>query len=369
MPRNLTTSLTNASGCSQKNRCPEPWKSSTRAPADPVGEHAARCAGRRRCPRCLAGSASAPRSRRATPGKVVPAAACACQPAGSGGFATRRAKSSSTSASGASAAERVLDEPPQRDLGRERRRLLEEPDRHLGHRHAVGAAGRRAAEHEPVDALGRGDRDLLGDHPAEARADHVRALDAGLVEHLQPRRRPSRAPCTAPAGLSLSPMPRLSNDSTRKRSASARADGLPAPARRSRGPGSAAAARPSPCSSHAILITASPPAGAAAVRGRRTRPMRRRCRPAAKKTTRMKSTPSTKSGCCERRPQDRRQLRDGVRARRASLSRWSSVRVEDAADQRAPARAGAADHDHHEQRQREVRRRSPSGVAPPSSSR
>ena len=32
------------------------------------------------------------------------------------------------------------------------------------------------------------------------------------------------------------------------------------------------------------------------------------------------------------------------------------VRVEDAADDRAPARARAADHDHEQQRQREVRR-------------
>ena len=46
---------------------------------------------------------------------------------------------------------------------------------------------------------GRGERELLRDHPAEARAEDVRALDSGLVEDGARRRRPSARPCTAPA--------------------------------------------------------------------------------------------------------------------------------------------------------------------------
>ena len=69
------------------------------------------------------------------------------------------------------------------------------------------------------------ERELLRDHPAEARPDDVRALDAGLVEHVQQRRRPSRATVYGPGGASLSPMPRLSKRITSKRSASPAATG------------------------------------------------------------------------------------------------------------------------------------------------
>ena len=60
-------------------------------------------------------------------------------------------------------------------------------------------AGCRAGEDEPVDALGMGERELLRDHPAEARSEDVRTLDARLVQdtcsvarHLRGRVRPRR---------------------------------------------------------------------------------------------------------------------------------------------------------------------------------
>ena len=80
--------------------------------------------------------------------------------------------------------QRVLDEPPQRDGGLERRRLGHETERLLGHRARLRPAGRRACEHEPVDAVGISQSELLRDHAAEARAYDVRPVDAGLVEHL-----------------------------------------------------------------------------------------------------------------------------------------------------------------------------------------
>ena len=47
------------------------------------------------------------------------------------------------------------------------------------------ATGSRAGQDEPLDPVGRGERQLLGDHAAEARPEHVGPLDAGLVEDLQ----------------------------------------------------------------------------------------------------------------------------------------------------------------------------------------
>ena len=88
------------------------------------------------------------------------------------------------------------------------------------------------------------DGELLRDHPAEARPEHVRALDARLVEHLQRvaghlrgRVRPCRLVGLADAAV-------VEGDRRRWRAARARDDRIPAPARRSRAPGSAAAAGP-----------------------------------------------------------------------------------------------------------------------------
>ena len=75
--------------------------------------------------------------------------------------------------------------------------------------------------------------------------------------------------------------------------------------------------------------------------------------PGTKKTTRMKSTPSTKSGCWSgvRRTDGSCETACELRGVAQAVV---GIRVEDAAEQRAPARACAADHDHHEQCQREV---------------
>jgi hypothetical protein len=75
--------------------------------------------------------------------------------------------------------EGVLDELAQRRTARH------QPHRLLGHRVGARAAGCRGRQHEPVDALGCRERELLRDHPAEARPDDVRPLHLGLVEHLQ----------------------------------------------------------------------------------------------------------------------------------------------------------------------------------------
>ena len=74
-----------------------------------------------------------------------------------------------------------------RDLERERlaahpvglRELL--PDLPVRARHEVGL-GRRAVEHEPVDALGIAPRKRERDHAAHRRPVHVRALDADRIE-------------------------------------------------------------------------------------------------------------------------------------------------------------------------------------------
>ena len=78
--------------------------------------------------------------------------------------------------------------------------------------------------------------------------------------------------------------------------------------------------------------------------------------PGTKNTTRMNSTPRMKSGCCSGVRKIGGQRRDGVR-RREIAEPVVGEGVEDAADHRAPARAGAAEHDHQQQRQREARGR------------
>ena len=44
------------------------------------------------------------------------------------------------------------------------------------------ASGRRAGQHEAIDPLGPRHRQLLGDHPAEADAEHVRGVPSDVVE-------------------------------------------------------------------------------------------------------------------------------------------------------------------------------------------
>ncbi len=49
-------------------------------------------------------------------------------------------------------------------------------------RRAAGTARRGAAEHEPLDAVGRGDRELLRDHAAEADAEDAARVPSEMVE-------------------------------------------------------------------------------------------------------------------------------------------------------------------------------------------
>ena len=79
--------------------------------------------------------------------------------------------------------ERVLDEAPERDLRLHADGLDDEALGLQRHRVRAVAAGSGAREHEALDAVGVRERDLLGGHAAEARADDVRPRHACLVEH------------------------------------------------------------------------------------------------------------------------------------------------------------------------------------------
>ena len=257
---------------------------------------ARRCGSRRRRPRCRAGSASARRSPRRgrAASKAAPAAACAL-PA-SGGLAVRAPVREDLVDDRLVRVrrERVLDEASQRDLAQRRRA------RHQLHR-LLAASGTtparpawctraRAGRRAPGAASG----ELLGDHPAEARAEHVRPLHPGLVEHLRRASAASSAAVYGPGGASLSPMPRLSKRITSKARGEPLEHRAPSPSGRSRARGSGAAAHPAVAfpgdASRALASSAS------------SRPRRRggcaslASPPGTKKTSRMKSVPRMKSG-------------------------------------------------------------------------
>ena len=160
----------------------------------------------------------------------------------------------------------------------------------LRHRERLRPAGRRAREHELVDPLRMGERELLRDHPAEARPDHVRALDPA-----------SSSTCTASPAISaavygpggrvaLADAAVVEEDHVER--AGERLDHrLPAPARVAE-PVDQQQRRPAPWRSQAIFI-ASPrrPAERRSTRTRRPRPA---SPPGTKKTSRMKSVPRMK---------------------------------------------------------------------------
>ena len=212
--RNSVTTSTNGSGCSQKKRWPPPGKSSTRA------------SGIRRCeqggvPRVddrvfrpvqdeRRRVRSPPRRSRAS--KAAPAAACALQASNGCAVASRWRRIRSTSSVVRLRRERVLDE-----LGAASRRSCSSFDRLLGHRERLRPAGRRAGEHEPVDAL-RMRRARAPARPCRRGSPRARAR-----ARPRPRRAPAPASSASPAtvygpgGASLSPMPRLSKRITSKR--------------------------------------------------------------------------------------------------------------------------------------------------------
>ena len=305
-------------------------------------------------------TASAPRSRpagraRRTPRRPRPAPASRPGPAGSragAGRARRRARP----------AHREREFSTKRRSATSRRqvgRLAEQPDGHLGHRERVRAARRRASEDELLDTVGVRDRELLRDHAAEARADDVRPLEPGRVEHrngvlreLRDGVRPRRHVALTDAAV-VERRPR-------KSLASGSASGSQ-PQRRSPAPGSTAAARRRRAPRTRCDVM-SPPRAPAARRRATTGPRlgRRRARaaspaipPGRKNTMRMKSTPSTNSGS------DR-----GVLRKPGSPAPRPTTRAPAAAGRRTcrrcrrsgrPSAFRAAEHDHHEQRQREVR--------------
>ena len=223
---------------------------------------------------------------------------------------------------------------------------------------AFGPPGVVQASTSRSTRSGYRERELLRDHAAEARADDVRALDAGLVEHLDRvgghlggRVRAGRRVALADAAV-------VEEDHVEPLG-EARAARAPSPSARSRARGSGAAARRS---------RAAPRRSARSRRGLlgqrlaarampRSRVGRLASPPGTKKTSRMNSVPRRNSGS----ESGHRAARPGDPARGSSPtsapSRWSSERVEEAADHRAVACPGAAEHDHHEQREREVRGR------------
>ena len=205
--------------------------------------------------------------------------------------------------------ERVADEDAEALVRRQVERLSDQPHGLLGHRERVRPARRRAREDEPVDALRVRERELLRDHPAEARLRR-RARARRLPRRERPRRhRPSSERSTGRAGGRC------------RRSRGCRTDHAEAPGERlEHGPPAPAAGiaepvdqqqrRPAPCSSQAILVPSAIVAITLALRRRRPggaleqpQPPAARLRvaspaipPGRKKTMRMKITPRTKSG-------------------------------------------------------------------------
>ena len=184
--RNSSTAATKPSGSSQKKRCPRPSNRRTRA----SGIRSARSAALRESttPSSVPWriSVGAPMSADPVEGVEARPRRGLRLPAGRVGRAREPVRvDAADELLRRVVRERVLDEAPQRDLRRERRRLGDERERPLRQRERARAARGRAREDEPVDALRAGERELLRHHPAEARPDDVRPVDPGLVEHLR----------------------------------------------------------------------------------------------------------------------------------------------------------------------------------------
>ena len=185
--RKRVTEATNASGSSQKKRCPRPSKRSRRA----SGTRSAR----RSALRGSTTPSSVPVRTSVARGDLAHAVV-AVEPDARrrlrrpGGLLLRGREpvlhdpvDELRPLRGRRGRERVLDEPPQRDRRLERRRLGHQRERSLRQRKRLRPAGRRAREHEPVDAARVRERELLRHHAAEARPDDVRPLDPRLVQH------------------------------------------------------------------------------------------------------------------------------------------------------------------------------------------
>ncbi len=174
--------------------------------------------------------------------------------------------------------ERVLD------VLAECRARVHQVDRSLRRRERLRPARRRAREHEPVDPLRIAERELLRDHAAEARPDHVRPLHARLVEHLHGVGGHLGGRVRARRRVALAHAAVVEQDRV-ERARERLDDGLPAPARvaepvdqQQRRPGTMTL----PGDLHA--------------RTRLRRCPRLASPPGTKKTSRMKSVPRMKSG-------------------------------------------------------------------------
>ena len=196
--------------------------------------------------------------------------------------------------------------------------------------------------------------------PPRLVADDVRSLDAGLVEHRDRVLGHLARRCTGRAAR-RSRRCRGCRRGSRRTARRGSGSTAPSPSARSRARGSgAAAAAPVPLPGDAARSRRGLLGERLAARGRmpRSRAGRLASPPGTKKTSRMNSVPRRNSGsergtrstsgrsCTRLEPDERAEA-------------LVEERVEEAADHRAVARPGAAEHDHHEQRQREVRASSP----------
>ena len=204
--------------------------------------------------------------------------------------------------------ERVDDKAPLRLARVEPRRLQHQRHRLGRHRRRVGTARGRAAQNEPLDTLRRCERELLRDHPSEARSDDVRALEVGRVEDAERVRRELRRRVRARRLVTVAEAPVVERDD-RERIREAL---------RCRAPAAAAVAEPlheqhgPPVAVHVVRdphvgdLTHTPSCAAGPGRTASSRRRKPRGRPRAaipasppgrKKTIRMKITPSRNSGC------------------------------------------------------------------------
>ena len=374
---------TNRSGSSQKNRWPRPSNSSSARVRDPARRGARRCGGRRRRRRCRGGRASDAESPpiRSSASNVIPAAACACQPRGSSGLceAVERTIRSTSSGRSRRVRERVLDEAPQRDLGRQRGRLGDAARPSAAASGTRGPPGVVQARTSLSTRSGRGERELLRDHAAEARADDVRALDPGRVEHGDGVRRPSARAVYGPGRHVALADAAVVVERARGSPPRAARGPAPSPSVRSRAlheqqrrPGAAHLVGDPNVAVRRLLDRRCSRArlrlGARRGSPRRPRsssasPLRRgrsRARPTSppgrKNTSRMKSVPEHEQRLGQRHAQHARQVLDALGVGPVEQP-VVEERVERAAEDRAPARAGATDHDHEQQREREGGRR------------
>ena len=296
------TDATKRSGSSQKKRCPVPGNEHERASGQELARGASPFRGSTTTSSSpcwtSVGAASPPsRSYASKPPRRPPVPPTRRAPAPSRAGARGSARRS-PGARHRRRRERVLDEPAERDCRLQRRRLRHSATVACGIGCALGPPGVVQASTSRSTRSGMRERELLRDHPAEARPDDVRPLDARLVEHpdgvaghlgdgVRPRR---RVALTDPAVVEEDHVEPLGQ---------ARQHGLPAPAgvpeavdQEQRLALRRDAPRRSACR-HAAAFSGS---GSRRERSPRSRTGRLASPPGTKNTSRMNSAPSRNSG-------------------------------------------------------------------------